>query len=206
MEAEQQEKATPGRKRDDAAHVAILKATHELLWDVGFDKLSIVEVATRAGVGKATIYRWWPDKGALVMEAFLTRVAPTIAFPHTASALNDIRVQAHRLGRAYRGDAGRIVRTIIASGILDEKTMKLFFDKYLAPRRNAAKEVFRRAAAQGEIRQGLDLELVVDALYAPLFHRMTIMHAPIDTRFVDFLLDSVLSFISTEKPGKQDSE
>jgi hypothetical protein len=84
--------------------------------------------------------------------------------------------------------------------------MKLFFDKYLAPRRNAAKEVFRRAAAQGEIRQGLDLELVVDALYAPLFHRMTIMHAPIDKRFVDFLLDSVLSFISTEKPGKQDSE
>jgi AcrR family transcriptional regulator len=73
--------------------VAILKATHELRWDVGFDKLSIVEVATRAGVGKATIYRWWPDKGALVMEAFLTRVAPTIAFPHTASALNDIRVK-----------------------------------------------------------------------------------------------------------------
>ncbi|MFM0176657.1 TetR/AcrR family transcriptional regulator [Paraburkholderia sediminicola] len=206
MKPEQQEKATPGRKRDNAAHAAILKATHELLWDVGFDKLSIVEVASRAGVGKATIYRWWPDKSALAMEAFMTRVAPTIAFPHTDSALDDIRVQAHRLGRAYRGDAGRIVRTIIASGISDEKTMKLFFDGYLAPRRNAAKEVFKRAAAQGEILQGLDLELVIDALYAPFFHRMTIMHAPIDKRFVDFLLDSVLSFIASEMPKRRDSD
>ncbi len=92
-----------GRKRSEASRRAILDATHELLERDGFDGLSIEGVAARAGVGKTTIYRWWPTKGVLAVEAFLDAATPSIAFRRTRSAKADMRQQMRALAALYRG-------------------------------------------------------------------------------------------------------
>lgn len=186
----------PGRKRDANAYGAILAVTQELLDEVGFSKLSIEEVASRAGVGKTTIYRWWPTKGVLAMEAFLIALAPSMEFPKTDSARADIEVQAHRFAKIYRGKGGQTVRSIVGSSLADEATMKLFWDGYLAPRRAIAKEALLRGVAQGAFTKSFDPEEIIDALYGPIFTRLLIGHAPNNDHFVDTLLSSVLDSIA----------
>jgi AcrR family transcriptional regulator len=170
-----------------------------LLEEIGFDKLSIEGVAARAGVGKATIYRWWPSKGALAMEAFLGAVAPTIAFPATASARNDMTTQIHKVAKAYRGKTGRIVREMIGLGQFDPETMRLFVEGYLEPRRSVAKAVLQRGVDQGEFRAAIDLDVIVDALYGPIFHRLLTAHATIGDRFIDTHVKLVLDSIALSK-------
>jgi AcrR family transcriptional regulator len=187
--------ATTGRKRSPAAYGAILETTHKLLEEIGFEKLTIEGVAARAGVGKATIYRWWPSKGALVVEAFLTAVAPATAFTLGDSASKDIRAQSRRLARAYNGKTGKIVREMIGSGQFDPETMRLFDEGYLKPRRAAAKQVLQRGIAQGEFRHDIDLDAVVDALYSPIFYRLLVGHASNDEQFVTSLVDLILGGI-----------
>lgn len=188
-----------GRRRNNASRDAILEATHTLLEEAGFDKLSLEGVAARAGVGKATIYRWWPSKGALAMEAFLRAVAPTIAFPVTACARDDVTTQIHKVAKAYRGKAGRIIREMIGLGQFEPETMRLFVDGYLEPRRSAAKAALQRGIEQGEWRRAIDLDIVVDALYGPIFHRLLTAHAEIDARFIDAHVNLVLDGIGNSK-------
>src|SRR3979411_3401661 len=85
--------AAQGRRRSEVSRKAILDATYELLKTVGFHQMSIEGVAARAGVGKATIYRWWNSKGVLAVEAFMEAVAPSIAFRETGSARADMERQ-----------------------------------------------------------------------------------------------------------------
>src|SRR5260221_2469659 len=88
-----------GRRRSEASRKAILDATYELLKTIGFHQMSIEGVASRAGVGKATIYRWWSSKGVLAVEAFMEAVAPSIEVPETGSARTDIQVPMQKRGQ-----------------------------------------------------------------------------------------------------------
>ncbi|MUZ65641.1 TetR family transcriptional regulator [Agrobacterium vitis] len=185
-----------GRRRSDSSRSAILAATREVLEEIGFNKLSIEGVAARAGVGKATIYRWWPTKGVLAVEAFLEGVAPAISFPKTKSAQADVAAQVRKLSKLYRGKVGQIVCEMIGSGQCDTEMKTVFFDGYLKPRREAAKEVFQRGIDQGEFREGLDLDTLVDAVYGPIFYRMLTGYAAIDDRFIEDVLDMAFRGIS----------
>jgi AcrR family transcriptional regulator len=96
--------ALQGRRRSEASRKAILDATYELLKTVGFHQMSIEGVASRAGVGKATIYRWWSSKGVLAVEAFMEAVAPSIGFRETGSARADI--ERHPRGHFFPAWSG----------------------------------------------------------------------------------------------------
>jgi AcrR family transcriptional regulator len=181
-----------GRKRSEASRRAILDATHELLQQYGFDGLSIEGVAARAGVGKTTIYRWWPTKGVLAVESFLDAATLSIAFRRTRSAKADIRQQMRALAALYRGPTGRFVREMIGSSQSDPEMRKAFVEGFLTPRRKAAHESFRRALAAGEFRPGLDPDTAIDALYAPIYYRLLVSGAPIDEAFLDRHIDLVL--------------
>src|SRR6202034_4718064 len=92
-----------GRPRDEAARVAILKAANAILEKEGIAGFTIEAVAARAGVGKATIYRWWPSKGALAVAGFLAETAPKIAYPNSGSARADLISQLRRVASVYGG-------------------------------------------------------------------------------------------------------
>jgi AcrR family transcriptional regulator len=175
--------ALQGRRRSEASRKAILDATYELLKTVGFYRMSIEGVASRAGVGKATIYRWWRSKGALAVEAFMEAVAPSIAFRQTGSARADIERQMKNLAEAYRGRTGEILTEMIGFGQCDAEMREAFLVGYVQPRREAAKAALQRGIDQGEFQPNLDLEALVDALYGPLVYRMVTGYYPIDTKF-----------------------
>ncbi|HVJ31740.1 MAG TPA: TetR/AcrR family transcriptional regulator [Terriglobia bacterium] len=187
---------TCGRPRDDTAKRAVLQAAAEMLEEVGFAKLSIEGIAARAAVAKTTIYRWWPTKGVLALEAFLTSVSPKIAFPETSTPLEDLRTQVHKVGKLYRGKTGRILRELIALGQADAITNRQLLDGYLLPRRAAAKACLQRAIAAGLARPDIDLDIVVDAIYGPIWYRMMLGHEPINPDFIDGILELNLHGLS----------
>jgi len=190
-----------GRRRNAVSHDAILEATHGMLDEIGFDKLSLEGVAARAGVGKATIYRWWSNKSALAMEALLHAVEALPGIGDSGSARGDIEVYVTRLWQALRGGKGRLVRQMIALAQFDADSRRIFHDRYLMPRRLALIAVVRRGVERGEFRAGLDPDLVCELLYAPLMHRLLLGSAGIDEHQVRAHLDLVLGSIAAADPA-----
>lgn len=189
---------SPGRPRSDASRAAILKAAYQILRESGYAKFTVEGVAARAGAGKATIYRWWASKGTLAVEAFMVAIAPRMdAVRESTSPLADLRKQVHLAAAIYRGRAGQLVRELIALGQADSDTSKLLLTDFQKPRRKAALTTLRRAYASGELRSEIDIEVLADVLWGPIFLRLLISHAPIDKAFIDKLLDAVLQGAAT---------
>lgn len=184
---------SPGRPRSDASRSAILKAAYQILRESGFAGFTVEGVAARAGAGKATIYRWWQTKGRLAVEAFLVALAPRLdSVPDSSSALGDLRAHVHRAASIYRGRAGQLLRELLALGQEDAETGRLLRTDFVAPRYGEAIRLLRRAQAAGELDADVDIEVLADALWGPIFHRLLVSRMPIDRAFIDKLLDLVL--------------
>lgn len=184
---------SPGRPRSADSRSAILKAAYDILRQGGFAAFTVEGVAARAGAGKATIYRWWSSKGTLAVEAFLVAVAPRLdAVRASDSAVDDLRRQVHMAASIYRGRAGQLLRELLALGQEDSGTRDQLLKDFLEPRRKAGLLTLRRAMASGELNPRIDVEVLADALWGPMFHRLLVTHMSIDRRFIDRLLDLVL--------------
>jgi len=184
----------PGRPRSDESRAAILKAAYQILREGGFAHFTVEGVAARAGAGKATIYRWWSSKGTLAVEAFLVAVVPKMdSVRESASPLADLRKQVHTAAEIYRGRAGQLVRELLALGQADSETGKMLFRDFLEPRRMAGMRTLERAQASGEIRKDIDLNVLADALWGPIFQRLLVSHMTLERGFIEKLLDLVLA-------------
>lgn len=185
-------KRPPGRPRSEQARVSILSTTLKLLAEAGFTNLTIEEVADRAGVGKATVYRWWPNKAALIADAFASSTVDRLHFPNTGSVATDINRQMRQLIKVFRSPRGRIVSAILAAGQSDPGLISAFRERFLIPRRREAYATLRRGIVRGELRKGIDLDLVLDSLYGPIYMRFLIQHDRLTPAFVDNLCRLVL--------------
>lgn len=182
----------PGRPRCAITHQAILDSANVLLEEVGFANMSIEGIAARAGVGKATIYRRWPNKASVVMDAFLAATAKEVAFPDTGSAREDIRKQMRAVVKVLNGSRGRTIATLIGVVQSDNELAEAFRTRFLAVRRGEGKAVLQRGIANGEFNPDMDLESVLDCLYGPLYFRLLIGHEKVSTKYSDQLVDLVL--------------
>lgn len=185
-------KRPPGRPRSEHARQAILRSTLRLLEQSGFSELTIEDVADRAGVGKATVYRWWPNKGALIADAFASSTTRKLRFPDTGSVLSDMSRQMRQLVKVFRSPRGRIVSAILAAGQSDKDLIAAFRDRFLWPRRHEAYATLRRGIRRGELRKDIDPDLVLDSLYGPIYMRFLIRHDRLTPEFVDRLCALVL--------------
>lgn len=184
---------TVGRPRSAASRSAILKAAYQILREAGFAGFTVEGVAARAGAGKATIYRWWQTKGTLAIEAFLMALAPRMETTlDTHSAIADLRAQVHHAAGIYRGRAGQLLRELIALGQEDTATSKVLRTDFVEPRRQAALRLLQRAVQSGELPPDTDIDVLADALWGPIFHRLLVSHMPIDRDFIAKLLNLVL--------------
>jgi AcrR family transcriptional regulator len=183
----------PGRPKSDEARVAILEAAYAQLEEFGLTGFTIEGVAARAGAAKTTIYRWWPSREALAVEAFLAAALPRIDFLSTGTASEAIQRQLIRLVTAYGGKAGRVVRDLVAAGNRDLNAANAFIEGYVRPRRAAVREVLQRGIDAGEFRADLDIEAAIDALYGPVFYRLLVGHGPLDANWVTHVASIVLA-------------
>ncbi|MGH8596182.1 MAG: TetR/AcrR family transcriptional regulator [Gammaproteobacteria bacterium] len=176
-----------GRPRSVQARQAILEATARLLAATPLKLLAIENIAREAGVGKATIYRWWPNKAAIVIDAFFEEVEPRTAFEKAPTAAEAIRNQAMRMVHVIGGPIGRIAAQIIAEGQSDPSVIEHFRARFLRRRRAAATEIIKTGIANGEFRDDLDIELAIDLIYGPIWYRLLVGHQPLDAHFAEQL-------------------
>lgn len=186
-------KRPPGRPRSEHARLAILRSTLKLLQENGFSEFTIEEVADRAAVGKATVYRWWPNKGALIADAFANSATPNLHFPDTGSIEKDMSQQMRQLIKVFSGPQGRIVSAILGAGQSDPELIEAFRERFLMPRRREAYATLRRGMVRGELRRDIDPNLLLDSLYGPIYMRFLIRHDRLSPDFVDRLSALVLS-------------
>lgn len=175
----------PGRARSDTSRVAILDATLKLLETTPVQQISIESIAREAGVGKATIYRWWNSKAAVVIEAFLHTHVSHTPMPKGVGPREALMRHIHLLVEEYSGWSGRIVSQIMAEGQGDPDVLREFRERFWYGRRAVVREVVEDARRLGEFRSDLDTELQMDILYAPIYFRLLMRHLPLDKKFAD---------------------
>src|SRR6201996_7576303 len=154
-----------GRHRSLEAKAAILKATLQLLERESLRKVTADSIARRAGVSKATIYKWWPNKSMVALDAYLAGMTERVAMPDTGSAEQDFTVQLKSLTAFYTSTLGRLFCQFIAEGQSDPEFLALFRERFLFARRDAARVMWRRGVERGEIRNTVDGEIVLDLIY-----------------------------------------
>lgn len=182
----------PGRPRSEDARKAIFRSTLKLLQEVGFPELSIEAIAEHADVGKATVYRWWPNKAALVADAFSSSADSELRFPDTGSVRSDVSTQMKHLVRILRGRRGRIVAALIGGGQSDPELIEAFRDRFMMPRRQEAYGILRRGITRGELPENLDLDLALDTLYGSLYMRFLIRQTGLTEEYVDEVIGLIM--------------
>lgn len=168
-----------GRPRNEDCDRAIVAAVLELLVEDGFGKLTMEGVASRAGVGKATVYRRWDTKEALVVHAVHARCVDDAEPPSTGSARGDVLEMLRQfLSRAQRH--GNVMQAFAAEQGRYPELAETFRTTFLAGKRAATREIVRRGVASGELPSDTDVELVGDVGAAILWHRLTVTGEPLD--------------------------
>lgn len=186
------EKRAPGRPRSEESRQAILRSTLKLLTETGFPQLSIEAIAADADVSKATVYRWWPTKAALVADAFSASADQELRFPDTGSVQKDIRLQMRQVIRVFRSQRGKVVAALLGGGQSDPELIAAFRERFLYPRRRQAYQTLQRGVDRGELPSGIDMNLILDTLYGPIYMRFLIRHDELSESFADALCGLVL--------------
>ena len=132
-----------GRPRSEASRGAIIAATNRLLRTIGPNRMSIEAVAEASGVGKTTIYRWWPNKGTLALDAYLEDMRATVVVPDTGGGGEDLRRHAQAVIGFHAGEEGRIFAQFMAKAQNDPRLGEAFRERFLAQR--AVKTIWQRA-------------------------------------------------------------
>lgn len=175
----------PGRPRSEKARKAILDSTRRLLTHTPLGELSIEAIAKKAKVGKTTIYRWWPNKAAVAMEALTTQPGLQNIVPSSATPTDAIVHQLENMVRQLRGQNGRIVAGIIAESQSNEEVLDLLYDKFLKERVEVLYEKIETGKASGEFRNDLDTDIAIDILMGPLFLRVLSGEHGMDNSFAE---------------------
>lgn len=185
QDIDNQSRIKPGRPRSDTARKAILTATRRLLGQMSMSDLSIEAIAKKANVGKTTIYRWWPSKAAVAMEAFLEQPGIQHIIPTTSSASETIERQLESLIRQLRGQNGRIIAGIVAEGQSSQEALDLLYEKFLKDRVETLYSALEEGKANGEFRKEITTDIAVDMLMGPLFLRVLSGEHGIDNYFAE---------------------
>jgi AcrR family transcriptional regulator len=196
-----------GRPRSETARTAILDAAAELLLAHGLPAVSMDTVAERAGVSKATIYRWWPTKETLALDALYTEWATARPKPRdTGSLRGDLLSLLRPWARlAVSRPYGRVIAALITQAQTDPAFAKEYQDRVVEPRRDQARAIFHHATQRGEIPADTKTEVALDLLFGPLYHRLLHGHAPLNDRFVRNIVDMALHGIQpTPTSGQSD--
>ena len=193
MSADNENSSSAGRPRSEEAHQAILNATLELLVEVGFSALTVEGVASRAGVGKATIYRRWPSKLPLVVEAF--GQLPGFEDVDTGDLAGDLK----KMLRGYLDVFNSSPLSAVLPSLAGERThnpeLSQLFEPVSKDRRRPLVRAFERAVARGEVAPGLDLDLAADLVVGPIAVALFFKGGRLNQKMVGPMVDLALAGI-----------
>jgi AcrR family transcriptional regulator len=193
-----------GRPRSHAAasHAAIMDAVYELLQKRPASVLTMEAVATRAKVGKPTLYKWWPSKAALIMAMFYERLAGKLEAPKAATAEGVIRAKMRHLIKEFNGLFGKVMADLIAEGQSDPSILNELYEGHIKLRRESTVADIERGKANGEFAADIDPELLIDSIFGPIYYRMLLRLGPLTEQFGNDLISQTLGGV---RPGSTKS-
>jgi AcrR family transcriptional regulator len=180
-----------GRPRSEEARQAILRAARALLEEGGIPAVTMEGIAARAGVGKPTIYRSWPNAHAVAMAAMLegSDEPRAAAVRRGRSALGELRAQLRKMADVFASRMGRNVTLMLAAAQENTELSKAFRNHFIVARREEGRALLKRAVAEGELRSDIDYEVALDMIYGPVFFRLLLGHGALDANFTDGVLE-----------------
>ena len=182
-----------GRPRSVEADRAILAATVDLLAERGLAAMSIEEVAARAGVGKTTIYRRWPSKGLLALDAFVAAFREQQPLPDTGTLRGDLTAALTAwVQLVTQTPMGPMLTGLIAEAQHDPSLRAAWRERVLEPLRGQHRIMLDRAIARGELPATVDQEVILDLFFGAAQHRLLLGHLPLTDDFTRSLVDVIL--------------
>jgi AcrR family transcriptional regulator len=169
---ETEERRTAGRPRSEASRSAILDATRRLMTHTSVRDLSIEAIAKKAAVGKTTIYRWWPNKVAVVIEAFAEQLDMHMLVAGNESPRDNLIRQLDRLVKQLRGKNGKIIADLLAEAQSDAKVLDQFNRFYMESRRASLQQTIAAGQKSGDFSETLNTAMAVDMVLGPIILRL----------------------------------
>jgi len=182
----------PGRPRSEQSRTAVLRATSELLHEVGLRGMTTEQIASRSGASKATIYKWWSNKYSVAVDAFLSEMMAESADPDTGSTRDDLRAVLAGLMHFYTGASGRVFAQLVGEAQRDPLIQAELRDRLVVSRRELVRAIWDRGVARGELRPDVDPEAAVDLVIGPALYRLLLGHAPLDDAAADSIIDAAM--------------
>lgn len=187
-----------GRPRSEQARQSITDATNKLLLHMSVRDISIEAIAKKAGVGKTTIYRWWPNKVAIILEA-ISGPMSVLPAPVSGEDAKDLLVrQIERFGRLSRGRGGKVIAEVFAEAQGNAETLNLFYQNFMLQHEEIMANIIEQGKQSGQFRQDVDTALAVDAVYGSIFYRLMSNSATMEQSFVDGLVMETLRNLSAK--------
>jgi AcrR family transcriptional regulator len=181
-----------GRPRSTEATAAILESAYALMAETGLAAASIDAIARHSNVSKMTIYKWWPSREALLIDAFLNQASRMLPLSGTGSPAAQLRRHAAAYVEALRGEFGRVQLAVVSECIASTGSAELFHERYLRFRRAALIEIIRAGQADGSIGASGTPDDLYDALYGSLFYRYVFGIRPLSPAAARNLVDTLL--------------
>ncbi|RQR51642.1 TetR/AcrR family transcriptional regulator [Burkholderia sp. Bp9140] len=184
----------------------ILAATARLLESRTVQSISIEAIAREAGVGKATIYRWWDAKALVVIDAFMEHHIVKTPMPRNLPPGKAIATHLVSLIHEYAGWSGRIVAQIIAEGQADPAVLRVFRERFHYGRRALVREMLEAWCVAERIRAPENVELLAELLYAPVYMRLMTGVGALDDRFAQEHIDYTYALLGADIPNVAELE
>ncbi|QIJ66296.1 TetR/AcrR family transcriptional regulator [Streptomyces sp. JB150] len=189
------------QRRSRKSHDAILAAALELCGEEGYGRVTIEGIAARAGVSKKTIYRWWPSKGAVVLEALHEAADTTASHPDTGDLATDMRTQLAAVIDYLSPPSHAPLAGLIADALGDPELAERVRERLIRPRIEEFEQRMRRAQEQGQLHPDADLDVALDLFYGPLYHRLVFHLGPPEPEYLGTLIDHVIRALTPGGSG-----
>jgi len=186
-------RARPGRPRSEQSRAAVLRAASELMQEVGLRAMTTELIAARSGASKATIYKWWPNKYTVAVEAFLSQMLAEAADPDTGSAREDFCVVLRGLMHFYTTPSGRIFAQLVGEAQFDPLVHDELRDVLIHSRRRVGRAIWDRGVARGELRADVDPEIAIDIVFGPAMYRLLTGSGVLDAATAEAIVAAALS-------------
>jgi AcrR family transcriptional regulator len=179
----------------------VLAATVDLLAEGGLAAATIDAIRDRSGVSKTTIYKHWPNRLCVAVDAFSERLASDVSLPDTGTALGDFREQMTRVSAFYASPVGRVFAQLLAHAMQDTLASQWLQTRFLDSRERGIQELWSRAVSRGEVEADIDPDLAMDLVFGPLMWRLVNGRPPLTNEEANTIADAVLNGLRATTPA-----
>jgi len=202
VQPEPEPKRPAGRPRSEESRAAILDAAYSFLQHKPVAAISTIHIARKAGVSTATVYRWWPTKESLLLDAFLHTADHEVALKSEGAPLERLKEYVLQVGRFFTGENGIVVARLLTA-IQDNAVLrKEFLKRVYSPRDKEIRALVSEAIAKRQLPAGMEVGVFLDTIIGPLLTRLLIRHERIDEPFVAAVFDRVVAGTMAPRAAK----